>query len=152
MGKGKQKVQSSPKVEQVADRLHSTAIHLLRRVRRRDTASRAGPAQLSALSVLVFGGPLTLGQLAAAEQVKAPTMTRLVAGLGRSGWVRLMADPADARRVRVYPTESGVALLEQARKRRIDYLAKGFARLTPKQVAVIDEAVEILRAAMTGWE
>jgi DNA-binding MarR family transcriptional regulator len=139
-------------IERVADRLHATAIHLLRRVRRKDTASRAGPAQLSALSVLVFGGPLTLGQLAAAEQVKAPTMTRIVAGLRRSGWVRLVADPCDARRQRVYPTESGVRLLEQARKRRIHSLAKGFARLTPQQLAVVDEAVEILRAAMLSWE
>jgi DNA-binding MarR family transcriptional regulator len=152
MSKSKPKGEPGGNIERVADRLHSTAIHLLRRVRRKDSASRAGPAQLSALSVLVFGGPLTLGQLAAAEQVKAPTMTRIVAGLGRSGWVRLVADPSDARRQRVYPTESGVRLLEQARKRRIDYLAKGFARLTPEQLAVVDEAVEILRAAMLSWE
>jgi len=149
---GKQKGEPNQKLERVADRLHSAAIHLLRRVRRTDTASRAGPAQLSALSVLVFGGPMTLGQLAAAEQVKAPTMTRIVAGLRRSRWVRLVADTADARRVRVYPTESGVRLLEQARKRRIDYLAKGFARLTPRELAVVDEAVEILRAAMMSWK
>jgi len=136
----------------VADQLHSTAIHLLRRVRRQDTASRARPAQLSALSVLVFGHPATLGQLAAAEQVKAPTMTRIVAGLRRSGWVRLVRDPSDARRVRVYPTASGVALFEQARKRRIDYLAQGFARLTPKQLAVVEEAVAILRDALRRWE
>ena len=152
MSKSKRKGEPGENRERVADRLHSTAIHLLRRVRRKDSASRAGPAQLSALSVLVFGGPLTLGQLAAAEQVKAPTMTRIVAGLGRSGWVRLVADPSDARRQRVYPTESGVRLLEQARKRRIDYLAKGFAGLTPQQLAVVDEAVEILRAAMRSWD
>ena len=151
MSKSKPRGELGQNLERVADRLHSTAIQLLRRVRRKDSASRTGPAQLSALSVLVFGGPLTLGQLAAAEQVKAPTMTRIVAGLRRSGWVRLVADPADARRQRVYPTESGIRLLEQARKRRIDYLAKGFARLTPQQLAVVDEAVEILRAAMLGW-
>jgi len=152
MTQGKRKSESSEKVQRVADQLHSTAIHLLRRVRRRDTASRAGPAQLSALSVLVFGGPMTLGQLAAAEQVKAPTMTRIVAGLRRSGWVRLVPDPSDARRMRVYPTSSGADLLEQARRRRIDYLAQGFARLTPRQLAVVDEAVEILRDAIRTWE
>jgi DNA-binding MarR family transcriptional regulator len=152
MSKSKPKTESSEKVRRVADQLHSTAIRLLRRVRRTDTASRAGPAQLSALSVLVFGGPATLGQLAAAEQVKAPTMTRIVAGLRRSGWVRLISDPSDARRLRVYPTASGVDLLKHARKRRIDYLAQGFAQLTPKQLAVVERAVEILRDAMGNWE
>src|SRR2546430_10984175 len=68
----------------VADRLHSAAIHLLRQVRKQDVATREAPARLSALSVLVFGGPVTLGQLAAAEQVKPPTMTRIVTGLERS--------------------------------------------------------------------
>ena len=62
----------------VADRLHSAAIHLLRRVRKQDTVLAEAPARLSALSVLVFAGPMTLGQLAAAEQVKPPTMTRIV--------------------------------------------------------------------------
>ena len=152
MTKSKPKNQSSEKIQRVADQLHSTAIHLLRRVRRRDTASRAGPAQLSALSLLVFGGPATLGQLAAAEQVRAPTMTRIAAGLRRSGWVRLVPDPSDARRVRVYPTPSGVALLEQARKRRIEYLAQGLAQLTAKQLAVVEEAVAILRDAIRTWE
>ena len=76
---------SSPKVLTVADGLHSAAIHLLRRVRKQDIASGEGPARLSALSVLVFGGPKTLGELAAAEQVKPPTMSRIVAGLKRSG-------------------------------------------------------------------
>src|ERR1700761_176023 len=72
-------------VEQLADRLHSAAIHLLRRVRKQDEVSGIGPAQLSALSVLVFGGPTTLGGLAAAEMVKPPTMSRIVDGLTRSG-------------------------------------------------------------------
>jgi hypothetical protein len=64
----------------VADRLHSAAIQLLRRVRKLDVATGEGPARLSALSVLVFGGAETLGELAAAEQVKPPTMSRIVAG------------------------------------------------------------------------
>src|SRR5262245_51124857 len=81
----------------VADRLHSAAIHLLRRVRKQDIATGEGPARLSALSVLVFGGPKTLKELAAAEQVKPPTMSRIVAGLVRSHLVTVAADPDDAR-------------------------------------------------------
>ena len=67
----------------VADRLHSAAIHLLRRLRREDDASGQSAPRLSALSVLVFGGPQTIGALAAAEQVRVPTMSRVVAALGR---------------------------------------------------------------------
>src|SRR5437667_4934893 len=86
---------------EVADRLHSAAIHLLRFARHRDVLSGEGPARLSALSVLVFGGPMTLGQLATAEQVKPPTMSRIVAGLKQSGLARIDGDASDARRIRV---------------------------------------------------
>jgi DNA-binding MarR family transcriptional regulator len=102
----------------VADRLHSAAIHLLRYARKRDVLARVGPARLSALSILVFGGPMALGQLAAAEQVKAPTMSRIVAGLRSSGLARIEADAKDARRIRVTATAKGERLLQEARARR----------------------------------
>src|SRR3954451_14288830 len=114
---------SNPDVLTVADRLHSTAIHLLRRVRKQDVASGEGPARLSALSVLVFGGPKTLGELAAAEQVKPPTMSRIVVGLARSKLVAISADRQDARRMQIRPTRKGVKLLQEGRLRRITYLA-----------------------------
>src|SRR5258708_1224404 len=116
-----------PETIAAADRLHSAAIHLLRRVRQQDAASGVGPAQLSALSVLVFAGPRigdpkTLGELAAAEQVKPPTMSRIVAGLKRSRLVEITADAHDARRKQIHATSTGVALLGAARKRRLSYL------------------------------
>src|SRR3954467_9330491 len=89
------------RVEELADGLHSTAIHLLRRVRKQDTKTGEGPARLSALSVLVFGGPMTLGQLAEAEQVRPPTMTRIVTGLERSGLATRVTEASDARKVRI---------------------------------------------------
>ena len=104
---------------EVADRLHSAAIHLLRHARKQDVLAKVGPARLSALSVLVFGGPMALGQLAAAEQVKAPTMSRIVAGMKRSGLARIEADAKDARRIRVTATAKGERLLQQARERRV---------------------------------
>src|SRR5258708_6095561 len=98
---------------EVADRMHSAAIHLLRHARKQDTLARQGPARLSALSVLVFGGPMALGQLAAAEQVKAPTMSRMVAGLKRSGLAKIETDAKDARRIRVTATAKGERLLQR---------------------------------------
>ena len=65
-------------VDAVADRLHSAAIHLLRRLRVEDEALGISAPRLSVLSVLVFAGPMRIGELAHAEQVEPPTMTRLV--------------------------------------------------------------------------
>src|SRR5437879_9865412 len=107
----------------VADRLHSAAIHLLRRVRKQDIATGEGPARLSALSVLVFGGAKTLKELAAAEQVKPPTMSRIVSGLARSRLVEIKPDAKDARRVRIRATDKGIHLLQTARQLRIAELA-----------------------------
>src|SRR5580692_4235266 len=81
----------------VAERLHSAAIQVLRHARQADRQSAMGPAQLSALSVLVFGGPCSLRELADAEQVAPPTITRIVAALRRGGYVRLAPSPDDAR-------------------------------------------------------
>src|SRR5918992_1439308 len=80
-----------------ADRLHSAAIHLLRRLRRVDVASGLTAPRLSALSVVVFSGPLTLGALAAAEQVQPPTMTRIVGALEAAGLVQREPKPGDGR-------------------------------------------------------
>lgn len=152
MTKSKQKSEHDRQAAEVAGRLHSAAIHLLRRVRRQDSASGEGPARLSALSVLVFGGPRTLGQLASAEQVKPPTMTRIVGGLERSGLIRRVPDPADARKICIHATTEGTRLLQQARKRRIEYLARGLERLGPKDLEVLLDAVAIIERVLKVWE
>lgn len=128
----------------VADRLHSAAIHLLRRVRKQDISTGEGPARLSALSVLVFGGPKTLGELAAAEQVKPPTMSRMVAGLARDRLVEIAADPQDARRRHIRATATGKAMLEKGRERRIAYLAEHLDHLSPDELRIVCQATEIL--------
>lgn len=133
-----------PEVVAVAELLHSTAIHLLRRVRRQDVASGEGPARLSALSVLVFGGAKSLGELASIEQVKAPTMSRIVAGLSRSQLVEIRADPQDARRMFIRATQKGIKLLHEGRKRRIEYLASHLTSLTSRELAQVAESTEIL--------
>jgi DNA-binding MarR family transcriptional regulator len=142
---------ASPEILAVADRLHSTAIHLLRRLRRQDVATGEGPARLSALSVLVFGGPRTLKELAAAEQVKPPTMSRMVAGLARGRLVEIDEDPDDARRMRIRATAKGEHLLQQGRERRIAYLASQLNNLTPDLVSRLGEAVDILARVLKTW-
>jgi DNA-binding MarR family transcriptional regulator len=94
-------------VELLADRLHSAAIHLLRRLRKEDVTTGLGPARLSALSVVVFGGPLRISDLAKAEQVKTPTITPIVAALEREGLIVRGADATDARAAILRPTAKG---------------------------------------------
>ena len=132
------------KAMEAADRLHAAAIHLLRRLRIRDREIGIGPAQLSALSVLVFGGPKSLAELAEAEQVKAPTMSRIVAGLARSRLVAITTDPHDARRMHIHATSKGTLLLQKGRALRVAYLASCLETLTPEEIANLGAAIETL--------
>ena len=148
MPKVKPKSQPRSEVDAVADRLHSAAIHLLRRVRNQDTVTGEGPARLSALSVLVFSGPKTLGELAAADQVKPPTMSRIVAGLKRSRLVEITADAHDARRKQIHATSKGVALLRAGRKRRVSYLADRLTFVSRQELASLREALDLLEGIL----
>jgi DNA-binding MarR family transcriptional regulator len=134
-----------------ADRLHSAAIHLLRRLRKQDAATGQGPARLSALSVLVFAGPKTLGELAVAEQVKPPTMSRIVAGLERSRLVEITRDPGDARRMNIRATQKGSQLLQQGRARRIEYLANHLLTLSRRELGQLGSAAKILERVLREW-
>src|SRR5229473_3424045 len=129
---------------ETADRLHSAAIHLLRRLRVRDRESGVGPAQLSALSVLVFGGPRSLGELADAEQVRPPTMSRIVAGLESAGLVRRHATE-DGRRVRLEASTKGTKILQEGRKRRVESLAKALSALPRKELQQLGEFTALLQ-------
>jgi DNA-binding MarR family transcriptional regulator len=144
-------IASRPEAIAAADRLHSAAIHLLRRVRKQDAATGEGPARLSALSVLVFAGPKTLGELADAEQVKPPTMSRIAAGLERSRLARITRDPHDARRMRIRATAKGTRLLRQGRQRRIEYLAAHLDSLTRRELARLGAAADILEKLLRNW-
>jgi len=128
----------------VAERLHAAAIHLLRRLRRQDDAMGLTPARASALSIMVFGGRVTIGQLAQAEQVSAPTMTRLVVGLERDGLVRREDDAHDGRVVWLKATAKGTRILHGGRRRRVQALAADLATLDPSERETLAAAADIL--------
>lgn len=131
-----------------ADRFHSAAIHALRYAAREDPASGLSAARLSALSVLVFGGRKTLGELAAAEQVRPPTITRIVHGLEEDGLVVRASDPTDRRIAHVRATVKGKRVLHRARKRRIEKLAQRLSSLDAMELAVVTQAAELVDAAL----
>jgi DNA-binding MarR family transcriptional regulator len=134
----------------LADRLHSAAIHLLRLVAREDLESGLGGPSLSALSVIVFAGPMSLGRLAEAECVRPPTMTRTVQGLEAAGLVRRQADPSDRRAVLLSATAKGKRTLHAARRRRVKRLAGALADLPARDVHRLKAAVAVLERAVGG--
>jgi DNA-binding MarR family transcriptional regulator len=128
----------------VADRLHASAIRLLRSLREVDVATGLSGPRASALSVVVFRGPLPIGALAAAEQVRPPTMTRLVAGMERLGLVERARDPADGRVQVIRATAKGRAVLQAGRRRRVEKLVDGLRRLPARERAVLARAAYLL--------
>lgn len=135
-------------VAHLADRLHSTSIHVLRRVRAEDLATGITPARLSALSVVVFAGPLKLGELADAEQVRPATMSRTVDALERDGLAARESDPTDARAVLVRATPEGTRLLQEARRRRVRALADELRRLDSEELETLDRTLSALARAL----
>jgi DNA-binding MarR family transcriptional regulator len=128
----------------LADRLHSSAIHLLRRLRGQDAAAGLSAPRLSALSVIVYAGPIRMSDLAAAEQVRLPTISRLVSELEREGYVERVPDEKDGRVQRVRATHEGRALLDAGRARRVRELAEALAALTPVEQRTLADAAPLL--------
>lgn len=140
---------SSEKLE-AADRIHSAAIHLLRRVRLADEAMGLSPARASALSVLVFGGERTLTELAHAEGVTLPTMSKLVAAMEQEGLVRRQAHERDARAIRLHATPKARRILARGRARRVELLESLLADASPREVAAVRRAADVLERVVSG--
>lgn len=130
---------------ELADALHSAAIHLLRRLRREDVQTGLSPARLSALSVVVFGGPMRISDLARAEQVRTPTITPVVAALERAGLITREVDQSDARAAVLRATPTGERLMAEGRARRVATLAAELRKLSAKDQAVLRQAASLIR-------
>jgi DNA-binding MarR family transcriptional regulator len=134
--------------EETARKLHSAALHLMRYVRAQDTALGVPPAQLSALSVVVFGGKQSLSDLAQAEQVKPPTMSRIVDALVRDGLVKREVDKKDRRSVVITATDKGERIMHEGRSRREKRLLELLAGLNREKIELLDQASEILSRSL----
>ncbi|HYE28595.1 MAG TPA: MarR family transcriptional regulator [Allosphingosinicella sp.] len=139
---------SDAQLHAMAGGLHSAAIRLLRMVRREDRHTGISPPRLSALSVLVFGGPKSLAELAAAEEVTAPTMSRIVEGLVADGLATREADRGDRRKVRIAASDEGRRRLEAARERRVRTLAARLGRLGESERRALARGAEVLERAL----
>ncbi len=131
----------------VAERVHAAAIRLLRSMRAADVESGLSGPKLSALSVLAFGGPQSLSALARAEQVRAPTMSKLVADLEAEGLASKRADTGDKRGVVIEVTPRGRALMEAGRARRLALLRRRFSAFSKAEIATLATAAELMARA-----
>jgi len=141
---------AKPDVEELASELNSVAIHLVRRLRRADESLGVTSARLSALSVLVFGGPRTVTELAEAEQVAGPTISKIVTALEASRLVRRSPHATDARATMLIATAKGVRLMERGRRQRIARLVGELRELPDADVRTLAQAASILRRLEHG--
>lgn len=135
---------TSKRDEELAGQIHSAAIHLLRRLRREDAGSGLNAPRLSALSVMVFSGEVTLGELAAAEQVRPPTMTRIVDALAGLGLVEKRTNANDGRSTLIRATAKGKELMLAGRERRVRALLRQLAELKTGERETLEKAMGIL--------
>ncbi len=135
-------------VEGVATRLNSVAVHLLRRLSREDAVLGLTAARLSALSVLVGGGPLTLGGLAKTERVTAPSMTRLITAMETDGLVERVPSAQDGRKVYVQATPAGAKVMRQGQDRRITALRAWLGPIGADGLQTLDEATVLLGSVL----
>ena len=133
-----------PADPKLLQRFHHAAIRLLRSLRATDEAAGFSGPRASALSVLVFRGPQSLGDLAAAEGVKPPTMSRLVKAMAAEGLVAIQTEAGDTRRIRIAATAPGRKRMLQGRDRRIAAIAKLFANASAAEIAALEQVTALL--------
>lgn len=129
---------------ELATRLHAAALHLLRRLRVEDDALGLTAPRASALSVLVFGGARTISDLAATEQVRVPTMSRLVRGLEADGMVTRQTDASDARVIWLRATPAARRLLRRGRARRVRALTRALQQLEARAMDDLEAGVTVM--------
>lgn len=134
------------RVHRIANQLHSAAIHLLRRARVVDRQAGLTAERLSLLSVLSYAGPRTIGQLADAELVSRPAISRIVSALEDAGLARRKKTASDRRLVLVHATAKGRRVMEAARKRRLETIAAELAGLDGSALSALERAGPVLES------
>jgi DNA-binding MarR family transcriptional regulator len=139
---------SAADVKGVADRLHSAIVELVKTVTHTDAESGLSAPRLAVLSVLTSGGARTVGELAAAERVRSPSMTALVNGMERDGLVRRRPDPVDRRAVRVEASARGRRVLNRALERRLALLTSVLAAADSDELAAVQRTLDLIERTM----
>ena len=128
----------------VASSLRLAVMRLARRLRAERSDSALTISQIAALSTLERSGPLTPRELAAAERVQPPSMTRIAASLEAAGLVTRTDHPSDGRQVLLAASPEGAAMVREDRRRRDAWLAQRLRDLPPEDLEVLRRAAVVL--------
>jgi DNA-binding MarR family transcriptional regulator len=139
----------APSLPELASSLRIRVMRLSRNLRRQ-AGTGLSASLLSALTTVERNGPMTIGTLADAEQVKPPTMTKVVASLVEQGLVRRDPDPLDGRVAWVMATPEGRSLLRRTRRRSDAYLATRLRSLDREELVVLERASRLLEQLTEG--
>ena len=134
----------------LATRLHFAAIHLLRRLKRADEGLELSTAELSTIATLVNRGAMTMTELAEADRVRPPTMTRRVQRLERDGYALRESSPSDGRLSVIRHTTRGWLALEEAAERRALELSRALGELDSHELEVLEKAAGIIERLSAG--
>lgn len=137
-------MEARKKSASLAVELRMAIMRTSRRLRVEATTESVTAGQFTVLALLGHG-PLTLRELADAEHVQAPSMTRTVNGLEAAGLVNRLPHPSDGRQVLAELTAAGREVLTDTRQRRNEWLEKRLAKLSNEERKTLREAAEILR-------
>ncbi|MDT4891847.1 MAG: hypothetical protein QOE97_882 [Pseudonocardiales bacterium] len=129
---------------ELAATLRPSLLRLTRIVRNQRVDMSVTLTQLSAMATLLKHGPMSAGELAAAERVQPPSMTKVLANLEERALIRRETHPADKRQAIVSITEAGTALLDDERRSRDAWLSQQLAKLTPDERALLRNVVPVL--------
>lgn len=136
-------------VAEIASQVRLSVFRLARKLRREGDAD-VSPTLLAALSTVERHGPMTAGSLAAHEQIQKPTCTRVIASLLERGLIERTVDPLDGRVTWVQATPAGRKVLHRVRTRHAAYLAKRMKRLSPQDLATLEDAARIMERLTEG--
>jgi DNA-binding MarR family transcriptional regulator len=129
----------------LASALRVSVMRLSRRLRNeRDPADDLSVHHLAVLATLWRNGQMPIGDLAAAEKVQPPSMTRTVNALVERGLIARATRPDDKRIVVVDLTEDATKVLEESRRRKEAWLNRTLAELTPEERRTLRDAAPIL--------
>ena len=133
-------------LEEIATELNSAVTHFSRAIRAIDDRQPVGRAPLSALAVLVFGGPRSLTELADSEGVTPVTMHHTVRRLIAEGYAKQKQNPNDARSVIVEVTAKGRRTMMKARQDRLDWMLGNLSGLTEQEAALLRRTAAVLNS------
>ncbi|WP_439031963.1 MarR family winged helix-turn-helix transcriptional regulator [Gordonia terrae] len=128
--------------------LSLAVVRLARRLRGRRENKLVSLTQLSALNTLHHEGPMTPGALAAAERVRPPSMTRVIASLSDLGMIKREPHPTDGRQAIVTLSPEGVEVVTEELAARKAWLSDRLAELSPDQRDTLREAVLIVNSIL----